>query len=82
MADDSRRRHGAQSINESMLYAALAKLRTTGLIVECAASEPNAEAAGPARGPRYCVTSHGQAMARAEIERLARLVDDCRAVGF
>lgn len=81
IVDDSRARSVEPLVKEGTVYGSLRRLRERQLIVECLdAAETGAQPRGKVL--RYRVTAEGQALARAESERLSALLNQCRAVGF
>lgn len=79
IGDESSRRYGRR-VTAPMVYDALRRLRTMGLVVEC--QEPEEASGDPGRIRRYRVTPRGHVVARAEIEHLTVLLNDCQATGF
>ncbi len=80
IVDDCRRRSG-ERLNDHAVHRALRRLRELGLIVECD-ERGDLDDGDPSRASRYRVTLAGQAVARAESQRLSTLLEDCRAAGF
>ena len=82
MQDVERRTEGAIALHPGTLYRALGRLLDQGLIEEL--DERPAAAAGPGehdeRRRYYKLTPLGQAVARAEVERLANQVSAARRV--
>lgn len=69
---------GAETLLPGTLYATISRMVDEGLLEETA-RPPDAEPSGGPRRRYYRATPQGRAVARAESERLARLLDVARA---
>lgn len=69
---------GAETLLPGTLYATIARMVDDGLLEETD-RPPDADPSGGPRRRYYRVTGYGRAVARAESERLARLLDVARA---
>lgn len=78
---DRRERYGQRLVTEYQVYRSLRRLRTMGLVAECD-DQPVSQDEPHSRAQRYRITPEGQAVARAESQRLSLLLSDCRAAGF
>lgn len=69
---------GAETLLPGTLYATIARMVDEGLLEETD-RPPDADPSGGPRRRYYRVTGYGRAVARAESERLGRLLDVARA---
>lgn len=76
MRELERRTEGRETLLPGSLYAIIARMAQEGLIEEVPV--PPGEAAADRRRRYYCATRFGRAVARAEAERLARLLELAR----